>query len=836
MLNKCPKCNTDNSDTLKFCGECGTQLPSSEDINVTKTIETPKEELTRGTTFANRYEIIEELGKGGMGKVYRVEDKKIKQEIALKLIKPEIASDKKTIERFKNELTTARKIAHRNVCRMFDLGEEKEQHFITMEYVRGGDLKRLIRRTKRLDTGTAISIVKQICEGLSEAHELGIVHRDLKPNNIMIDDNGNARIMDFGIARSIRGKGITGSGIMIGTPEYMSPEQVEAKDIDQRSDIYSLGIIMYEMLTGRCPFEADTPFAIGVKQKSEIPKSPKEYNPQISDDLNRVILKCLEKDKENRYQSANEVRSELGKIELGLPTTDRVVPKKKTLSSEEITVQFKMRKIFIPAVVVLAIVAVGLMIWSPWKQRETSPILSEKPSIAVLPFEDSSPQKDQGVLCDGIPESIIIALSRVENIHAPAPTSSFSFRGKDIDLKEIGEKLKVRTVLTGSLQKDGNRIRIRPQLINIADDSLLWTEQYDRELEDIFAIQDEITFKIIEMLRVNLLGEEKDAIVKRYTENIEAYNLYLQGRFFWNKRTEEGLNKAIEYFQQAIEVDPNYALSYSGLADSYFILSDYGYLSSIETKQKVKEAAKKALEIDDRLAEAYTSSAVTKLYFDWDLEGGTKDFEKAIQLNPNYGTAHQWYANCLSVLAQKRDAVNEAKRARELDPLSPIINRNVGRRLYIAREYDDAIEESLNALKIAPDFFPIFNTLGLAYIKKGMMSEAVEVLKKAVDLSDSNVISVSSLGYAYAIMGRKNEAKMILNDLIERSKFEYVPSMEMAKIYVGLGDFDRAIEYLEKAYDEHVLRLINLKIEPVFESLYSDSRFRSLLKRIGLEE
>ncbi len=304
MAIKCPKCQTNNPDTLKFCGECGTQLPSLEEIVVTETIEAPKIELTRGTTLANRYEIIEELGKGGMGRVYRVEDTKTKEELALKLIKPEISADKKTIERFSNEIKLAHKISHRNVCRMFHLGEEKGTHFITMEYVPGEDLRSSIRRFGQLPIGKSISIAKQICEGLAEAHRLGIVHRDLKSSNVMIDKDGNARIMDFGIARSLESKGITGAGVMIGTPEYMSPEQVEGKEIDQRSDIYSLGVILYEMVTGRVPFEGDTPFTIGVKRKSEVPKSPKELNTQIPDDLSKVILKCLEKEKDKRYQNA----------------------------------------------------------------------------------------------------------------------------------------------------------------------------------------------------------------------------------------------------------------------------------------------------------------------------------------------------------------------------------------------------------------------------------------------------------------------------------------------------------------------------------------------------
>jgi serine/threonine protein kinase len=464
MSEKCPKCDSENPDTQSFCGDCGTRLIPSKDIPAqTRTIETPIQELARGTRFADRYEIIEELGTGGMGKVYRVEDIKAKEEIALKLIKPEIVADIKTIERFRNELTTARKIRHKNICGMYDLGEDESSYYITMEYVPGEDLKSFIRRSKKLTVETTVFIGIQICEGLAEAHKLSVVHRDLKPSNIMIDKDGNVRIMDFGIARSLKEKGITGAGVMIGTPEYMSPEQVEAKDVDQRADIYSVGVILYEMVTGQVPFEGDTPFTIGIKHKSEIPQNPKELNAQIPDDLSRMILKCLEKDKEKRHQSAGEVRSELENMEKGIPTTDRVMPKKRPITSKEITVTFGLKKFLIPAVAIAALAIITIIVLKFLPRGKSLPTSSEKTSVAILPFDDLSPQKDQEYLCDGLAETLINALSKIKSLHVPARASSFLFKDRERNYQEIGEKLDVDAILEGSIQKSEDRL---PSSIN----------------------------------------------------------------------------------------------------------------------------------------------------------------------------------------------------------------------------------------------------------------------------------------------------------------------------------------------------------------------------------
>jgi len=830
---ECPKCKTENTSDSEFCKKCATPLPSSKEIPVTETLETPKEELTTGSTFAGRYQIIEELGKGGMGKVYRMLDKELKEEVALKLIKPEIASDKKTLERFSNELKLARKISHKNVGRMYELMEEKGTRYITMEYVPGEDLKRLIRKVGQFSAGKTVSIAKQVCEGLTEAHRLGVVHRDLKPQNVMVDEEGNARILDFGIARSLKAKGITGVGVMIGTPEYMSPEQADVKEVDQRSDIYSLGVILYEMVTGRVPFEGETPLGIAMKHKSEEPPDPREINSQIPENLSNVILKCLEKDKEKRYQSAGEVRSELENIEKGIPTTERVEPKRKPITSREITVTFGLKKLFIPALVIAVLVIIALIIWEPWSQKETIPIPSDKSSIAVLPFEDLSPQKDQEYFCDGLTEELINTLSSIRELKVVARTSAFSFKGKDVDVREIGKKLSVETVIEGSVRKEGNRLRITAQLVNVVDGYHLWSERFDRELTDVFAIQDEISLAITDRLKLKLLDQEKVRMAKRHTDDLEAYDLYLRGLYLRRKLTEDSIPKAIEYFNQAIEKDPDNALAFAGLAYSYMVLTWYTPISPQEAYPKAKKAALKALELDDQLAEAYESLAGVSGYLEWNWEIAKREIKRVIELKPGYAWAYFHLSNFLSCQARFDDAIKALQKALELDPLNVTFNRNLGENYFRAGQLEKAIETLQRTVEMDPTF--PFTHLFLAYIymQKSMYEEALAEMKKETNLPKA--ILDPQIGIVYAHMGRREEALQILNKYMELSTQEFISPYGLALLCFVLREKELGFQWLDKAYEERDVWTVYIKIDFLLDSVRTDQRFKALLKKMNLD-
>ncbi len=803
MLNKCPKCHHENPDDTIYCGKCATVLKPPEEIDITETIEAPKEELTTGSTFAGRYQIIEELGKGGMGRVYRVLDKDLNEEVALKLIKPEIAKDKKTIERFKNELKVARKISHRNVGRMYELMEDKGTHFITMEYISGQDLRGLIRQTGRLTIGKAISIGKEICEGLSEAHRQGVVHRDLKPSNIIIDKEGNARILDFGIARSLKGKGITGAGVMIGTPEYMSPEQVEGKEIDQRSDIYSLGVILYEMVTGSVPFEGDTPFTIGVKHKSEMPKDPKELNAQIPEDLRYLIIKCLEKAKEGRYQSAREVQSELGSIEKGIPTTDRVVPQKKPITSKEITVTFGLKKLIFPAVIFVVLVIIGVLIWQLLPKKETVPIHSGKPSIAVLPFEDLSPQKDQEYFCVGMTDDIISKLSRINELKVSSRTSVMRYKNTDKDIKEIGQELGVASILEGSIQKEKDRIRISTQLINVEDNFHFWSETYNRKLESVFDIQDDISNRIAQALKIQLTESDIEQLSKVPTDIIEAYEFYLKGRSLFYKYEMSNNAQAISMFKKALELDSLFSLAYAGLSLCYSQYKNSGWDGDEKWLILAEDVANKAIELDANSSEAHF--ALGYVYEQREAyEEMEREMRQVLKLNPNHAHAHDSLADIFHrTKGELEDALREYNLALMIDPFlrpsywgTAAVKEKQGK-------YRDAKDILLRALELDGDHDISMTHLGRIYYLLGENERSVEMLKKATILNPSQIMSHVILGLTYALLNNYSdahaEADFMANmtDIPKEENFSLL--YLLGWIYLEQGKWQEALENFKPA-------------------------------------
>jgi len=833
---KCPKCQTENPDTLKFCGECGAQLGPAEEFSLfqTETLESSLKELATGSTFAGRYQIIEELGKGGMGRVYKVLDTHINEKVALKLLKPEIAADKKTIERFSNELKFARKISHRNVCRMYDLGKAEETSFITMEYVQGEDLKSMLQMMGQLSAGQIVSIGKQVCDGLAEAHRLGVIHRDLKPQNIMIDKGGNAKIMDFGIARSIKEKGITGPSVLIGTPEYMSPEQAEAKEVDQRSDIYSLGIILYEMGTGRVPFEGDTALSIAMKHKGEIPKNPKQHNPNIPDDLSGIILKCLEKDRSKRYQTAAELRSEFDRVEKGIPAADLVVPKPKSVTSKEITLNLNLKKLLVPAVVLVALVLSGLVISKVILNR-ASP--KKAKSVAVLPFVNMSGDKDDEYFSDGMTEELINALSKLKGLHVAARTSSFMFKGKTEDISRIGQQLHVDTILEGSCRKAGKKLRVSAQLIDVTNGFNLWSESYEREIQDVFAIQDEITSAVVGKLKVALLGEDKAKLTRQREIDPAAYEAYLKGIYLWwqYSESEEVSNNALLHFRRAIEIEPDYAPPYAGIALTYITASSWLYLwPAREAMPKAKEAAERAIQLDSAFSDGYVARGMARMLFDWDWSGAENDFKRAVELSPNSTLALDQYGSFFVLKGRFEESHAVIKRALELDPLSPTIHNDLGWAYWLAGQFDRAIPYLRGALELDQNFHSSRRMLGLSYLSIGKETEALAELKTAVRLAPDWPLNQTTLGYGYGVTGHRAEALEALANLEQLIKTRYVPPTARVIIYLGLGQKEVALNWLEKACDERDGWITGLIVEPELAPWRNEPRFQALLKKMGL--
>jgi eukaryotic-like serine/threonine-protein kinase len=788
-----------------------------------------------GQTISH-YRILEKLGAGGMGVVYKAYDDRLHRALALKLLPEKLAQEPQALERFRREARAASALNHPGICTIYDIGEQDGRAYIAMEFIDGETLRSHIGR-KALPLEEILKLGTQITEALDAAHAEGIIHRDVKPANIFVTRRGQAKLLDFGLAKLIP-KGIASAdaevggvspefnsivGIISGTPSYMSPEQVRGDDLDPRTDIFSLGLVLYEMATGRQAFGGGTGGAIIEAVLTRPPVPVRSINPEIPPRLEGIIDKALHKQRGQRYQHAAEMLADLQRL------------KRETESGRREEAENAETAI---ASTASHLTSTGKK-WSRTSTTQTGALRPERVSkiigsLAVLPFENVSRDPENEYLSDGIAGSLINILATVPRLRVMAQSTVFRYKGREIDPQAVGRELNVRAVLTGRMMQSGGSLRIGTELVDVATGAQLWGAQFDRKPGDIFAIQDEISNEMAGKLRLQLTRAEKKRLVKRHTEDAEAYRLYLQGRHHWNRWTEEGFYKAIGYFQQAVEKDPSYALAYTGLAESYVLLGWNSYLPPKDAFPKGKAAAMAALQLDPDLGEAHAPLAAAVWLHDWLWHEAQTEFQRSLELSPAYPTGNHWYAEYVMTMGRQAEAIARMKNSQELDPLSLIINVAIGWASYMARQYDEAIEQLLRTVELDPNYPVTYWILGLVYRTTGRYELAITAGEKAANLSGGSPLMRAALAHTYGKSGKAKEALQVLEDLTLLANQKYVAPHFLAGIHIGLEENDRAMEYLEKSYDEHSHWLIYLHIDPSVDALRSNPRFQDLLRRVGL--
>jgi serine/threonine-protein kinase len=794
------------------------------------------------------YRIIKKLGVGGMGEVYLALDTKLDRKVAIKVLRADSLADERLKKRLLREAQAAAKLDHPNICAIYDVNEADSITFIVMQYLEGESLAEKMVR-KPLELSAALALAEQAAEGLAEAHAHGVVHRDIKPQNLMITPRGQLKILDFGLAKQTRPSDsvdfeaptdtlLSTPGRVVGTMPYMSPEQVQGEPLEPCSDIFSLGVTFYEVLAGKHPFK-DKSAAITMSRIMLSDPIPTErFRAQVSPELEAVLSKMLSKDKAARYQSAEDLLTDLRGLPAKLPANDSaadVALTKQTPTetlADRILSKVRRHKWAVLAsalALILLAVAIGRLVFT-----------EHLDSLAILPFSYASSDPklmanpDREYLSDGFTESIINNLSQLNNLKVIARSSVFRYKGKDLDVQAIGRQLNVRAVLVGEIKQEGDELAINVELMDVQGNRSIWGGTYQRKIADIQSVQKEIASNVSGQLRLKLTGADKTQLAKTYTENGEAYEAYLKGRYHWNKRTDEGFKLANKFFQEAIDKDPNYALAYAGLADCYTLRSDYGFLPSKEGYALARGFVTLALKNDDSLAEAHTSLASIKAVTDWDWQGAENEYRRAIELNPKYATAHHWYAAQLLLQGRLDQALQEIRTAQQLDPLSLGINKDFAVILLYARDYEKALEQCRKTLEIEPHFGAMSTYIAQIYELQQKYPEATAELEKAhaADPEDSEV--TYGLAQAYALIGKKNEALKISDELNQPAKQNVFLPKEAAYLYVLLGEKEQAVATLQKAAENHYLPVAEVKMDPRLDELRKDLRVIELLQKIKL--
>ncbi len=828
--------------------------------------------LSPGTRLG-RYEIRAHIGTGGMGEIYQASDIALERTIALKILPAEFAADPIRMRRFIQEARAASALNHPNILTIFEINQEASSPYIATEFIDGITLRRRMR-DGRINLMEAVDISIQIASALDAAHQAGIVHRDVKPENVMLRKDGYVKVLDFGLARPTERHDVsteaatmvnTEIGVIVGTASYMSPEQARGQRVDARSDIFSLGMVIYEMVAGRSPFLGATNSDIVASILKEEPPRLSTLASDIPAELEAIVNRALVKDKDERYQIVGDLLRDLKRVKQNLdfefqrdlpehsharesggiatamlPARSLTIEEPPAQATSTSTMAYTSPR-WVRAVILFAIPVIALGAYL-FFARKTNAV----DSIAVLPFTYTNSDRNETIgpdanwLSDGITESIINDLSHVPNLKVIARSSVFRYKGQNVDPQVVGRELNVRAVVIGRIVQMGDTVSVQTELVDVQNQTQLWGERYRRKITDVLELPEDISRQISDGLKLELSGDARKQLSKRYTVNPQAYELYWKGRYHWNQRKPEDVNQAIKYFQEAIKLDPNYALAYTGLADCY-VLGNILQMRPMQAMPMAADAARKALSIDNQLAEAHTSLAKIKLSYEWDWAGAEAEFKQAIQLNPGYATAHQWYGVYLSEMGRHDESIRERTTAQNLDPLSLSITTGLGRALYWAGRNDESIKHLQATIPRDPNYGDTYWSLGLAYEQKRMYGEAITAFQRAVDLSKSSDAPegkpemLAVLAHAYALAGKQPEAKVILDQLKKVSSPQhYVSPYAVSLIYVALNDKDSAFQSLGQAFQERDENLIHLRVDPRLDPIRPDARFQQLLQQINL--